>query len=29
MQGTLITGIVSVVVFIAICMYKPGKSLFE
>ena len=29
MAATLITGIVSIVVFFAIAAWKPGKSLFD
>lgn len=29
MATTIITGIISVVVFFAIAAYKPGKSLFD
>ncbi len=29
MAATIITGVVSVIVFFAIAGYKPGKSLFD
>ena len=29
MTATLLTGIISIVVFIAIAAFKPGKSVFD